>query len=393
VACNQTNLLLIIGKKVNKIPRKSTVSNHLIFETIQEDQASRNSKADSIISGLLDAQNKLKYSEQRFRMLFENAPIVIFEVVISGIDPVILTANRRAEAVYGWSSTEFVKVNPAKLIPEESQHKILNLIDSVRNGKTALLETTNLRRDGSIFPVRIIATPAGAPFGSHMIVTVEDISSQQERRSEIEAIDAERRRIAQEIHDGVAQDLASIRLKLCLWRDWTRLDPDRLLTEIDQTEKTLDSAIAEIRRSIYALRPVALDEVGLVKALTSYINDFNNQHNMYVSFQLDTGNTCIPVELELPIFRTVQEALNNIALHAGASLAWVQLAHDESGGLSVSIRDNGQGFDLANLKEAGREGHLGLIQMRERIEKAGGKLSLSSQPGKGTEVTVIFQLV
>jgi PAS domain S-box-containing protein len=325
-------------------------------------------------------------------MLFENAPVVIFEVDISGIDPVILTSNRRAEAVYGWSITEFVKVNPTELIPEESQNKILNLIDSVRSGKTALLETTNFRRDGSIFPVRLIATPAGVPPGSYMIVTVEDISSQRERRSEIEAIDAERRRIAQEIHDGVAQDLASIRLKLCLWRDWIRLDPDRLLAEIDQTEKTLDSAIAEIRRSIYALRPVALDEVGLVKALTSYINDFNNQHNIYISLQVDTGNACLPVELELPIFRIVQEALNNIALHAEASLAWVQLAHDDSANLSLNIRDNGQGFNLANLKEAGRQGHLGLIQMRERIEKAGGKLSLSSQPGKGMEISVKFQL-
>lgn len=325
-------------------------------------------------------------------MLFENAPVVIFEVDISGIDPVILTANRRAESVYGWSTTEFVKVNPAKLIPKESQNKIMNLIDSVRSGKTALLETTNFRRDGSIFPVRLIATPAGVPPGSYMIVTIEDISSQIERRSEIEAIDAERRRIAQEIHDGVAQDLASIHLKLCLWRDWISLDPDRLLVEIDQAEKTLDSTISEIRRSIYALRPVALDEVGLIKALTRYINDFNNQHNIYVSLQIDTENVCLPVELELPIFRIVQEALNNIALHAKASLAWVQLKHDDSGVLSLIIRDNGQGFDLANLTEFGRQGHLGLIHMRERIEKTGGNLSLASLPGKGMKISVKFQL-
>ena len=96
------------------------------------------------------------------------------------------------------------------MITEESRHEIQRLIETVRAGKPAFLETTNRRRDGTVFPVRIIATPARDQHGLHMIVAVEDITAQRQRHSEAEAIDAERRRIAQEIHDGVAQDLAAL---------------------------------------------------------------------------------------------------------------------------------------------------------------------------------------
>lgn len=321
-------------------------------------------------------------------MLFENAPIGIFEIDISRTNPVIRTANRRAESVYGWSSAELNEINPVQLIPEGNRHEIQRLIDAVRTGNTAYLETTNIRKDGTLFPVRIIATPAGIPLGQQMILTVEDITAQRTRRSEVEMIDEERRRIAQEIHDGVAQDLASIRLKLCLWRDWIRSDPDRLLAELDQTEQTLNSAIVEIRRSIYALRPVALNEVGLLTALRSYIADFNNQHNVYVSLQVDIEEESLPVELELPLFRVIQEGLNNIAQHAVASLAWVQLSIEEDSVISLIIQDNGKGFSLAKLNEVGRTGHLGLIQMEERIKKVGGKFRVISQPGKGTEIII-----
>jgi signal transduction histidine kinase len=278
----------------------------------------------------------------------------------------------------------------AQLIPDESRDEIQRLVESVRTGKSALLETTNRRRDGTLFPVRIIATPARGQRGLHMMV--EDITAQRQRRSEAEAIDAERRRIAQEIHDGVAQDLASLRLKLSLWRDWVTSDPDRMQDELDQTQDKLDAAIDEIRRSIYALRPVALDEVGLLIALRRYVAGFNEEHKVYVDLHIGVPQEQVPLDLELPIFRAVQEALTNIAQHAAASLAWVRLDTRSGDRMYLTIRDNGQGFDLATLATAGRSGHVGLKQMRERIEKAGGELSVISQPGQGTQIQVWLPL-
>jgi len=100
----------------------------------------------------------------------------------------------------------------------------------------------------------------------------------------------------------------------------------------------------------------------------------------------------VPVDLELPIFRVVQEALNNSAQHAAASLAWVRLDTTNGDTVRLTIRDNGQGFDVATLAAAGRSGHFGLKQMRERIEKAGGQLTVLSQPGQGTEIRIWLPL-
>jgi PAS domain S-box-containing protein len=339
----------------------------------------------TLVQQLQTAQYSMLASEQHFRLLFEHAPLGIFEIDITGAVPKILAANRRAEATYGWSSEEFTQLDPVLLIPDASRHEIQRLIEAVRGGKTAQLETTNQRRDGTVFPVRIIATPGGDEHSPRMIVAIEDISAQQQRRSEAEAIDAERLRIAQEIHDGVAQDLAALRLKLSLWRDWVRTDPERMQDELSQTRDTLDAAIEEIRRSIYALRPLALDEVGLLAALPRYIADFNDQNDVYVDLQIDVAGESLPADLELPLFRVVQEALNNVAQHAEASLAWVRLEAGEDA-IRLTIRDNGRGFDVASLAGAGRSGHVGLIQMRERIEKNGGLLTVTSQIVTGTSL-------
>jgi PAS domain S-box-containing protein len=341
--------------------------------------------SDALVQRLQTAHHSILASEQRFRLLFENAPLGILEIDITGEVPRILAANQRAEATYGWSSVEFTQIDPALLIPDDSRHEIQRLIEAVRGGKAAQLETTNQHRDGSVFPVRIIATPGGDEGSPRMIVAVEDITAQRQRRSEAEAIDAERLRIAQEMHDGVAQDLAALRLKLSLWSDWVRTEPERMQDELNQTRGTLDAAIDEIRRSIYALRPLALDEVGLLAALPRYLADFNDQNDVYVDLKIDVAGESLPAGLELPLFRVVQEALNNVAQHAGASLAWVRLVATEDG-VTVTIRDNGRGFDVTGLSRAGRSGHLGLLQMRERIEQAGGQLVVISQPDKGTEI-------
>ena len=103
------------------------------------------------------------------------------------------------------------------LVPEEARPAVLSIVQQVQQGQTVTAETTNQRRDCTIFPVRVIAAPDPADAG-RMLVTVEDITTEVQRRSEAEAIDAERRRIAHEIHDGVAQSLAGLRFKSALWQ-------------------------------------------------------------------------------------------------------------------------------------------------------------------------------
>lgn len=364
----------------------------LYKESILAIQAATSLRNAGLVAELKDAEEMARGNELRFRHLFENAPSCIFEVDLTPSTPVILAANRRAEAVYGWQQEEFATLRPEQMVPPEANSEISRMIEAVRAGRTLVLETTNLRRDGTGFPVRILATPEKGPHVNHMVLSVEDITAEKQLRSEKEAIDQERLRIAQDIHDGVAQDLAALRLKTALWHDWLETDPAQMHTELHQLQDTLDAAIEEIRRSIFALRPVALDEVGFFPALRQYIADFNDQCPVYAKLEIKDPEAIFPGALELCLFRVVQEALNNIVKHSLASLACVELDVTDDKTVTLTIRDNGQGFDPADLKADVRAGHLGLKQMRERVERAGGALLVDSQPGQGTLVRAVLPL-
>ena len=126
----------------------------------------------------------------------------------------------------------------AHLVPEEAMPAILTIVQQVQQGQTVTTETTSRHRDGTRFPVRMIATPDPTDDG-HMIVTVEDITAEKQRRSEAEAIDAERRRIAHEIHDGVAQSLAGLRFKSALWSHLADAAPPDMRAALDELQTVL----------------------------------------------------------------------------------------------------------------------------------------------------------
>ena len=147
--------------------------------------------------------------EQRYRHLFEYVPICIFVADLTTTPATILETNRRAELVYGYTAAGLMGMPAGNLVAEEARPAVLTIVQRVQQGQTVTAETTNQRRDCTIFPVRVTAAPDPTD-ASRMIVTVEDITNEVQRRSEAEAINTERRRIAHEIHDGVAQSLAAL---------------------------------------------------------------------------------------------------------------------------------------------------------------------------------------
>ena len=163
------------------------------------------------------SETAVRAGEQRYRHLFDHMPVCIIIADVTATPAIILEANRRAELVYGYTAAEFAGMPAAYLIPEDARAAVRGIAQRVQQGQTVTAETTNQRRDCTRFPVRIVAAPDPTD-ARHMIVTVEDITAEVQRRSEAEAIDAERHRIAHEIHDGVAQSLAALRFKSALWR-------------------------------------------------------------------------------------------------------------------------------------------------------------------------------
>lgn len=197
------------------------------------------------------------------------------------------------------------------------------------------------------------------------------------------AIADERARIARDIHDGTAQSLAFVRMRIDLWNEWIERDPERLRGELTELKSTLREQIRELRRAIFALRPVQFDELGFVGGLRRYIVEFAGQHNWDVHVDLSGAPPAIPAEIEAVAFRVVQEALTNVAKHAAASRVEVSIGAADDG-LQLIIRDDGRGFDPGEAIDM--PGHVGLRQMRERLAALRGQLTILSRAGDGVEL-------
>ncbi len=205
-------------------------------------------------------------------------------------------------------------------------------------------------------------------------------------QSEELAIAEERARIAREIHDGIAQALAFSALKLDLVTRLMHSDTKKAEEELVSTKATLREMIKEVRRSIFALRPIDLERHGFVETIRRYCADYGQQNNMHVT--LDLGELPqLTAQSEAVLFRIFQEAMNNVAKHAGATKVSVTLGQTDAGQAFISIEDNGKGFDLSNVSDrVTSAGGLGLKQMRERLENRGGKFDVTTALAEGTRV-------
>lgn len=201
-------------------------------------------------------------------------------------------------------------------------------------------------------------------------------------RAEELALNEERNRIAHEIHDGIAQALAFMALKLDLVDRLLTREPERARAELTTVKETLREQIREVRRSIFALRPIDLERYGFLESVRRYATAFAEQAGFRLRMELPAA-----VELsqasELVLFRVLQEALTNAIKHGRASAVQVHLEALERGAV-LQITDNGRGFDSPISKNG--LGGFGLAQMHERIAARGGRFTLGSEPGKGTTV-------
>lgn len=206
-------------------------------------------------------------------------------------------------------------------------------------------------------------------------------------QSEELAIAEERVRIAREIHDGIAQSLAFAALKLELVQRLTERQPKQAMQELDGAKATIRETIREVRRSIFALRPIELERHGFIETIRRYSSDYGQQNNMQVTLDIQDAPQ-LTLKSEAALFRIFQEAMNNVAKHAGARTVSVTISKTEDGHASITVEDDGRGFDLDSVSDrVTSAGGLGLRQMRERMEGRGGHFEISSSPNEGTRMT------
>lgn len=208
-------------------------------------------------------------------------------------------------------------------------------------------------------------------------------------QSEELAIAEERARIAREIHDGVAQSLAFSAIKLDLVARLLRGEPPQVAkaeAELSLTRDTIRESIREVRRSIFALRPIDLERYGFLETIRRYCSDFEQQNDILVNVTLDESVKLSP-QAEAVLFRIFQESMHNAAKHAFAKQVWVTVGQQEDGFDYLEVKDNGRGFDPSEVGDrVTSAGGLGLRQMCERVEGRGGRFAVCSSPGQGATV-------
>lgn len=202
-----------------------------------------------------------------------------------------------------------------------------------------------------------------------------------ERSREL-TIAGERARLAHELHDAVAQKLFSLRLTAQAATALVDRDPARAKDELHQVTALAAEAADELRAAVIELRPAALDEDGLVATLRSQVQVLDRAHSARVTFAAHSVRA-MPAAQEEALLRVAQEALHNALRHSGAELVEVTFTRSGQGAL-LRIADDGCGFDPGAVRRAGR--HLGLVSMHDRASGVGGKLTVESEPGKGTTV-------
>lgn len=211
--------------------------------------------------------------------------------------------------------------------------------------------------------------------------TVRDLSGRLLR-----AQDEERRRIARDLHDSSGQILAAVQMKLGPLEGQAKTFNGSMAESIHQSLELVEQLSKELRTVSYLLHPPLLDEAGLPSALRWYVEGFSQRSKIDVELEVSSEIGRLPSDMEMTVFRVVQESLTNIHRHSGARKANIKMVRDEAG-VYLQIQDNGQGISLPGPNRAG----VGIQGMRERVKQLGGQFEIQST-GKGTGVTVRFPL-
>ncbi len=381
-----------------------------------------------------EAAHTLAESEARFRTLYDAAEmgIVLVDLGQDGARPLdetrfnYLVANQRLnpamQRMFGYSAEELQHITITDMIYPDDIGMDRQAFRQLLTGEIESFHSEKrfVRKDGSVFWGRLTdslaRTADGAP---HMVIgIIEDITEERlsaerlanqeaahrqqleqriaERTAELnlanerlrakaaqDAVTAERTRLARDLHDAVTQTLFSTTLIADVLPDIWALNPDEGRRRLEEVRQLTRGALAEMRTLLVELRPNALVEVPLPTLLRQLTEAMVGRARINIQLSAE-GERKLPADVQVGLYRLAQEALNNVVKHAKASQAVITLRLGAT--VRLTVADNGSGFEMASVTAD----HLGLKIMRERAEAIGARLSIYSEPGEGTQISVVW---
>jgi two-component system sensor histidine kinase DegS len=354
-----------------------------LFETELEEEREQLEKA-------------LRESENRYRTLFDSASD---GMIVRDLKGNIIMANNAMAELTGYTIDELTRMNIAQFLSPSSlktaMEKQRRRIEDKSEKPTQHYELQMIRKDGTEGTIDIVSSllpdREQTPI---MQVIARDITEQKNNRENLRAYasraimaqEEERKRIARELHDDTAQALASLGMDIDSLAKAKGTSSKNISGQLEALRDRTNDILLGIRSLSHALRPPMLEEFGLVRTLRGLADDLAEQHGMTVHFEVQGTPRRLSFDVELALFRIVQEALTNIGKHSQATEGRIELVFGP-GKVNLMIRDNGLGFDLSTVtSNSAYSGRLGLIGMRERANLIHGTLTIWSEPGKGTSV-------
>ncbi len=423
----ETHPEIALEDDINKL----LATHEALAECILNDPEATDSISQSLLNELPELRLKADKAIGLLAAIVDSSDDAIVSKTLDGI---ITSWNASAERLFGYTASEAVGQHISLVIPVNRRDEETVIIDRIKRGeRIEHFDTIRRRKDGTLFDISLTISPvrdaSGKIIGASKIArditqrkrierdlresearyrTLADALETQvqfrtqelEKRNSqlrylsvqlLQSQDVERRHIARELHDSAGQTLAALGMQLARIGEDAKKNPDQLAKDIEDAQELVRHMSQEIRTTSYLLHPPMLDELGISSALSWYVQGLAERSNLAIDLRFPDNFGRLPSEMELLIFRLVQECLTNIHRHSGSKTALIRVEREESN-VRVEVVDQGQGMSPERLAEIQSQGTgVGIRGMRERVRHFRGNLVIESN-GSGTRVYAILPL-